>query len=217
MKDTKKTAPEPTKEKKKSRRKKHRIISYLPDHLIQGALIFASVFLAFWLNDYRQHLVEKRNSRAAVEIVINEIESNKAILEYWAPKHEAIYKQLVDLAENGLDTVTSFNHWEIAGGPIFSDIITYDGLDFVRQINPRLDLRIRLLINRIYRQQEYVDNAINALTNDLLRQREIFDDSRVKENYVLYILHIGDLYGQEAAMIKEYALALHELNDYIGK
>jgi len=46
------------------------------DHLIQGLLIFASVFFAFWLNDYRIQVGERRATQAAMEAVINEVETS---------------------------------------------------------------------------------------------------------------------------------------------
>jgi hypothetical protein len=67
------------------------------------------------------------------------------------------------------------------------------------------------LINRIYRQQEYVDKALENLVGDFLNQREIFDPNKVRENYILFHMHIGDLWGQGDAMIREYEFALNAL------
>ena len=61
------------------------------------------------------------------------------------------------------------------------------------QANPRIDLNTRLLINRIYRQQEYLDKAPENLTGDFLNQREIFDPNKVRENYILFHMLIGYL------------------------
>jgi hypothetical protein len=49
------------------------------DHSIQGVLIFASVFLAFWLNDYRVQVGERRATQAALEAVINESGNTRAV------------------------------------------------------------------------------------------------------------------------------------------
>lgn len=69
-----------------------------------------------------------------------------------------------------------------------TQIITYDSWDIIRQTNPRIDLDTRLLINRIYRQQEYVDNALQNLVGDFLNQRELYDPNKVRENYILFHL-----------------------------
>lgn len=184
----------------------------LSDHLIQGFLIFASVFVAFWLNDYRNQQVEKKVSRAALEAVVNEIRHNKAVLQRWAPRHKQMIEQAEFFIENSLDTMQVFDSYYFTRGqPIFQEIITYDSWDFIRQTNTRIDLNDRLLINRIYRQQNYVENALNALTQGFFSQRELFDKERVEENYVIFCNLIMELYGQEMAMIREYKVALEEL------
>ena len=183
----------------------------LLDHSIQGFLILASVLVAFWLNDYRQKQEEKRTSRAAVESVINEIKQNQAILKTWTPRHGEMLERSEEFLINSLDTATIFNPWQFRDGPFMSEIITYDSWDIIRQTNPRMDLNTRLLINRIYRQQEYVDKALENLVGDFLNQREIFDSNKVRENYILFHMHIGDLWGQGNAMIREYEFALEQL------
>lgn len=191
--------------------KKRKFSRQLLDHSIQGILIFASVLVAFWLNDFRQKQEEKRISRAAVESVINEIKQNLAILNTWTPRHGEMLKQSEEFLINSIDTATVFNPWQFRDGPFMSEIITYDSWDIIRQTNPRMDLDTRLLINRIYRQQEYVDRALDNLVGDFLNQREIFDPGSVRENYILFHMLIGDLWGQGKAMIREYELALEHL------
>ncbi len=183
----------------------------LLDHSIQGFLIFASVLVAFWLKDFRQKQEEKRTSRAAVESVVNEIKQNLAILNTWTPRHGEMLERSEEFLINSLDTATIFNPWQFRDGPFMSEIITYDSWDIIRQTNPRIDLNTRLLINRISRQQEYVDKALENLVGDFLNQREIFDSNKVRENYILFHMHIGDLWGQGEAMIREYEFALEQL------
>ncbi len=193
--------------KKKTRKARSR----LTDHLIQGLFIFSSVLLAFWLNDLHNRHLEKRTAKAAIEAVVNELEQNKAILEVWTPKHKKIFERVEAFLVNSMDTATVFNPYQFTVGPIMSNIITNDSWDIIRQTNPRIDLDTRLLINRIYRQQEYVDKALDKLTNDFLLQREIYDPEKVRENYLLYYMLIGDLKGQGEAMIREYAYVLEQV------
>lgn len=182
------------------------------DHLIQAVLIFASVFLAFWLNDYRLKKIEKRTTRTAIEAVVNEIEKNKATLERWAPRHEVFIARAGQFIEQSLDTVQVFSSDYInQGQAIFQEIITYDSWDMIRQANIKMDLDTRLTINRIYRQQEYVENALNSLTHEFFRERELFDPAKTRENYLIYYGLLSELYGQETAMIREYEFALKAL------
>ncbi len=191
--------------------KKRKFSRQVLDYSIQGVLIFASVLLAFWLNDFRLKQEEKKASMAAVESVVNEIKHNLAILKTWTPRHAEMLKHSEEFLMNSLDTSTVFNLWQFRDGPFMSEIITYDSWDIIRQTNPRMDLDTRLLINRIYRQQEYVDRALENLVGNFLNQREIFDPGKVRENYILFHMLIGDLWGQGNAMIREYEFALDAL------
>lgn len=60
----------------------------LVDHLIQATLIFASVFLAFWLNEY---LLEKNEIKYSEEIknaILIEMKRNLSVLEEMEPYHK---------------------------------------------------------------------------------------------------------------------------------
>jgi len=48
------------------------------------------------------------------------------------------------------------------------------------------------------------------MVGDFLNQREIFDPEKVRENYILFQMHIGDLWGQGKAMKREYEFALEQ-------
>ena len=146
-----------------------------------------------------------------MESVVNEIKQNLAILNTWTPRHGEMLERSEEFLINSLDTATIFNPWQFRDGPFMSEIITYDSWDIIRQTNPQMDLGTRLLINRIYRQQEYVDKALQNLVSDFLTQREIYDPNKVRENYILFHMLIGDLWGQGDAMIREYEFALKEL------
>lgn len=180
------------------------------DHVIHGVMIFASVLLAFWLNDFRLNQEEKKRTKAAIEAVINEINQNMVILQTWTPRHGELYQRLDEFRQNSLDTATVFNLEQFLDGPIMQQIITYDSWDIIRQTNPQMDFDTRLLINHIYRQQEYVDNALKALI-DFFYQRESYSQEIVQENYLLFTMLVGNLWGQGEAMIREYGFALEQL------
>jgi hypothetical protein len=181
------------------------------DHLIQGVLIFASVFLAFWLNDYRVEVQERRATEAAVEAVTREISENQAILERWAPYHLEISRRMEERLEGGLDGIREFDPFALMDERgIFQEILTNDSWEFLRQSDVRLDIDTRLTINRVFRQQEYVDRAVRDAVA-FLDSREVFDQSLAAENLVLFYRLITDLYYQELAMIETYRSTLEGL------
>jgi hypothetical protein len=174
------------------------------DHLIQGVLIFASVFLAFWLNDYRIQVGERRATQAAMEAVINEVETNRGILERWSPYHREISERLEAHALAGGSESGPFNPYAFMDERgIFREILTYDSWEYLRQSDVRLDLETRLAVNRVFRQQEYVENAVRAAVS-FLGERELFDPARSDENQVIFHRLITDLYYQQVALLETY-------------
>ncbi len=191
----------------------------LLDHTIQGILIFASVFLAFWLNDYRLQVQEERATVTALRAVMEEVETNQAILQRWAPYHLEIRERLEafladeDPAEGdgGLPGLEAFRPWEFLDERgIFQEILTHDSLETLRQTEVRMDIRDRMAINRIFRQQEYVDGAVRSAV-EFLGSREAFRDELAGENYVIFYRLISDLYFQQQALLHNYELLLQQL------
>jgi len=174
------------------------------DHLIQGVLIFASVFLAFWLNDYRIQVGEQRATQAAMEAVINEVEANRGVLERWSPYHREISERLeAELVAGGTESGPFDPYRFMDERGIFREILTYDSWDYLRHGDVRLHLDTRLEVNRVFRQQEYVDNAVRAAV-DFLGARELFDPARSNENRVIFHRLITDLYYQQVALLETY-------------
>ncbi len=194
--------------------KKINISTRTTDHLIQAVLIFTSVFLAFWLNELRVLNAEKQRTHEAIESVINEVSNNKAILERWMPKHSLMISAAEEFLQNSLDTIQQFNPQFITKGePIFREILTYDSWDYIKQTGTKLDINDRILISRIYKQQEYVDYSIKELTQNFYKQRELFDNEKRIENYIIYYNLIKEIYAQENAMIREYQYLLNKLRE----
>lgn len=174
------------------------------DHSIQGVLIFASVFLAFWLNDYRVQVGERRATQDALEAVINEVETNRRILERWAPYHKEISEKLetqLKAVSGGSEPFDPYVFLDERG--IFREILTYDSWEYLRQSDVRLDLETRLAVNRVFRQQEYVENAVRAAVH-FLNERELFDPEKSEENLVMFHRLITDLYYQQVALLETY-------------
>ncbi|MCH8568750.1 MAG: hypothetical protein LAT67_10820 [Balneolales bacterium] len=181
------------------------------DHLIQAVLIFTSVFLAFWLSDYREKQKEQRLVNSAIESVIGEISSNADVLKRLEPALLNTINRAGEFMMNSLDTASVFNHNYFTEGELrFSELLTSDSYQFLNQNSISVDIDKRLLINRIYKQQEFVEGAIDDMLS-FFRQRELFDGTRARENYILYYMHIREIDGQIGAMKREYETALQRL------
>jgi len=181
------------------------------DHIIQGVMIFASVFLAFWLNDYRLAVGERRATQAAVEAVAREVATNLAILERWAPYHRDMSEAVMARLAAGPGAPAEFRPSDFMDERgIFREILTHDSWEVLRQTEVRLDLDTRLAVNRIFRQQEYVDHAIRQ-TVDFLDTREVLDAERAEENHLIFYRLVTDLYYQQVALKENYRRLLASL------
>lgn len=184
----------------------------LADHLINAFLIFASVYLAFWMNEKRETRLVTEQSIEAKKAILTELKSNLDILERWAPYHKELLDKGMDLLEN-IESKGNIGFGEIPGYTkgIMREFITNNGMSLLEGNQVNFDIKTRLLINRIYKQQKYVSKAVSALTDDFMLQRALFDKSKTQENYELFYMLIGELWGQEDAMIRELKFAIKEL------
>lgn len=182
---------------------KFKISNRITDHIINAILIFASVFLAFWMNEKRGEKKELELTQIAKATIVSELKSNLNILEKWAPYHRNIYDIGIDSILNNIETISRFDLGIIPGfeNGIQREIITTNGLELIKDGRVNFDIRTRISINRIYEQHHYVLDATNKITDDFLTQREIYDDKKNKENYLMFYSLVGELWGQENALI----------------
>jgi len=197
-------------------KKTWKLSAFALNNLIQAFLIFASVFLAFWLNDYRTSQIEKRETHKALEAVIKEMESNLGILERWSPYHLEMLQTLESLFEQDkikdlVDFDPAILSTDYKG--FMREIITRHAWDLVQSASLQMSLDTRLDIIMVYEQQRYVEDAIKRLV-EMTFQRESINPERTEENYRLLFQLLGDVYGQEMAMIANYKYRLGKLQQH---
>jgi hypothetical protein len=173
------------------------------------------VFVAFWLNDYRHRQIQKNETAKALEAVITEVETNLDILQRWTPYHRDMITRLEELfSKDSVKYIPNFKP-EILSDDyrnFMRDILTRHAWDYIHAQNIQFDLDTRLNIIMIYEQQKYVEISLTRLI-EMLYQREVFDPEKVVENYILLYSMLGDLYGQEMAMIENYHYRLNKLKN----
>lgn len=196
----------------KNKEIRFKISQRMSDHLIQAVFTFASVYIAFWLSEYLMEQNEKQIAKTAQEAIIGEMKVNLKILEKWTPYHKVLFEKAELLVTNELDTIKSFEPGRIVDSRkgIIRETLIDNAWNLLNQNQVRIDLHSKMKINRIYKQQEYVNKAIVEIT-DFLKQRETLRADLVKENYVMFLRLLGELYGQESAMIREQKLVIAEL------
>ncbi len=186
----------------------------LADHLLNALFILISVLLAFWLNEVRETGKQKNATELAKQIIIEEFESNLDILNRWLPYHEELLKECEDFIRNKLDTVNEFKlgYFDNYNNGIQREILTNSAWTLIEDSEVKFNIKSRLSINRIYEQQQFVISATNDII-DFLNQRELFDLSKTKENYIIFYSLLAELCGQEKAMIKELSIEIKDLKE----
>jgi hypothetical protein len=100
---------------KKNNNFKLKISSKISGHLIEAVLIFASVFFAFWLTEYR----ESKNDKASLDISLQHIASE---MKYNHQRVEAIFEYHSSLIQE-IDSIRENNEsgWEQLNGEVLKN------------------------------------------------------------------------------------------------
>lgn len=196
------------------KRMKFTINQRLADHMIQAVLIFASVFLAFWLNEYGIRQEEEERRHTALIAIRSEMQNNLQILERWSPYHQKIAERTEWLLNHHPDSITTFRPnalFERDKG-IFRELLTDHAWSYLNQSNIQMEMKTKLKIAQIYQQQQFVQNALNDVFH-FLKQRDILREELAYENHILFHSRISEVYAQETAMISNLKRVIGELGD----
>ncbi len=185
------------------------------DHLIQAFMIFSSVLLAFVLNEQRIKHHQRIETERALTSIIHEIENNLLILEKWSPFHQQVLQNTKGLLESDtLRFIKEFNTDVVIGDStsLMRQFITRHAWHYINEQDINFDLQTRIDVIMVYHQQEYVERSLSRLI-DLLFERDMLNPNKIEENYLLFHQYLGELYGQEQAMISTYQYRLQRLRD----
>lgn len=186
----------------------------IADHLIQAVLIFASVFLAFWMSANREKNQMNDATQKSKIAIIKEFEANQKILERWIPYHKELQLGLEYLLVNQVDTISQFNPSLIQGynKGIMQEIITTYASDFIKDNQLNFDIETKMLVNKTYQQHAYVDKAIRDITDDFFTKMELFEEKHIINNYNMFYLLIQELIGQEEALLENLKKTIEKIN-----
>ena len=197
----------------KKRKYKIKISDRVVDHIINAIFIFASVFLAFWMNEIRIEKKEIEITEDAKKAILTEWKINLIIIERSNSYHEDILNKGRESFLKNLDTINYFDLKLIPGlnNGIQNETITSNAIGLVDDQQINFDIKTRLTINQIHEQQKKLNSAINVIIDDFLIQRELFDNTKVEENYLMFYLLLKELVEQENSMIVRLRQAISEI------
>lgn len=174
------------------------------DHLIQAALIFLSVFMAFWLSDYQVRQEKMRVTEKAKAAILKEMKQNLNLLEQIMPLHIELISGKEEVLSN-LGTYKSFNISNLPGynkGTTRSSIpLSKSALSLINESSVNIDIDTRMQINKTYETQIALEHATTKLFDDFLKNSTLNDNDKAAYNYVLFYDLYGDFFGRETALI----------------
>ena len=185
------------------------------DHIINAILVFASVFLAFWMNELRIENKEAVLTKDAKKAILTEWKINLIIIERSNSYHEEILKLGTETTLKKIDTINLFDLKLIPGlsNGIQKETITSNSLGLIDDQQINFDIKTKLTISHIHEQQIKMTAAINTIINDFLTQRELFDKTKVKENYLMFYSLMNRLVEQENNTIERLKEAINEFEE----
>ncbi|MEO1449370.1 MAG: hypothetical protein AAFV07_07555 [Bacteroidota bacterium] len=188
------------------------------DHLINAVLIFLSVWLAFWMNERSHQKREARKTEAFKCEVLAEFRNTQAILTQSIPYHQSLYEGVARLLLEQIDTLETFSmsHLPEYTNGIQRDIITNNTWRLLNSEELSLDLKLKLWINHLFEQQQFVTGATEDVV-DHLGSREMYQPDLIEQNYIMLGRLLVELYWQERTYLENLEKGIELLEADLGE
>ncbi len=187
------------------------------DYLIQAILIFLSVFLAFWLNQYQAIYKEAYMTNRAELAILKEMKNNLLILEIL---HENRLPLVIGKKETlgKLKAYKSFNQFKLAGHEkgFMRTVLSKSAISLINANNVNIDISIRQQLNKIYENQEVYTTAERKLFDEFLNSFEIKKSENTKASYLIFYSLLGDVWSKEVTLINSLKEAIEKLEQEVS-
>ena len=159
----------------KHKRIKLNISQRVSDHLIQGLLIFLSVFFAFWLTEYRESQKDSETLEISIQYIASEMKYNHYRIETIYEYHTNLLKEIDSLRKQ-----TDSNWMELDG----SDLSNWKGLQtpllrstaYQTYLNSNLidnvEFEFAKSLTRVYYAQSITERLDNSLIESVITDSE---------------------------------------------
>jgi hypothetical protein len=184
--------------------------------VLESAIIVLSVFLAFGLNEWRQHRADRVLATTVLVGFKHEIQENLTLLERFQPQHLHLARAIAELPPESLEGRTAFD--------VISENRTDDGSVIMPPAEAAwqtavstgslalLDYETAAILSRIYfAQQNFVGRTGERLT-DLVFDGRMFDAEAGVESLAVFLALMQELAAQETSLMGEYRNALERLS-----
>lgn len=168
------------------------------NHLIQGVIVFASVFLAFWLTEVRDNRKSEKEVEIALRSIALELSHNHDRIVYTFNYHYKISQQIDSIANQNPDTFQELHgfqlkEWQGVQLPILRSTayktITNSGLV------SKLNFETQKSLADIYSVQKLIEDADNSIIELTINDLEFTKLRKVRHLSSLYIDILPDVVG----------------------
>lgn len=183
------------------------------DHLIQAVLIFISIFLAFWLNNYQKKQEASQMTEKVKAVVLEELQQNLIILKRNTDYYREIYHKSGDFLETGLDTLDGFSIGYFPGYTHGFEMFVLSGHTLSLANDPRVNLDIEDIahLNRIKEELESFKLTMASFRNFMNNQRNS-DEMTTIEKYYRFTFHLSHLSVEGDVLISNIKDVIKQLD-----
>ncbi len=204
----------------KTGRVKFRMSSKIIDHFIEAILIFTSVFLAFWLTEYRESQKEEEMLDISLQHIASEIAYNHRRIESTFDYHSSLIKAIDGLKnETGTDWENLYGDdleiWKGMQTPLLRSTAYQAFLN--TGVSDKADFELAKLLADIYNFQSIIERLDNSFFEIATTDRAFTALPKVRHLAGLYydLLPSLVLFYQQGGktVLKEYGYSLAIEND----
>jgi len=168
------------------------------NHVIQGVIVFASVFLAFWLTEVRENRESEKEVEIALKSIALELSHNHDRIVYTFNYHYKISQQIDSIANHNPATFGELHGFQLKGWqgvqlPMLRSTayrtITNSGLV------SKLNFESQKSLADIYSVQKLIEDADNSIIQLTINDLEFTKLRKVRHISSLYIDILPDVVG----------------------
>jgi hypothetical protein len=168
------------------------------NHLIQGVIVFASVFLAFWLTEVRENSKSEKEVEIALKSIALELSYNHDRIVHTFNYYYKISQQIDSIANHNPDTFQSLYGYQLEGWqgtqlPMLRSTayktITNSGLV------SKLNFETQKSLADIYSVQKLIEDADNSIIELTINDLELARLRKVRHLSGLYFDILPDVIG----------------------
>ena len=182
--------------------------------ILESAMIIFSVFIALFINEWKNEKNEAKRTELIVQNIESEIQNNRKIIQNIIGYHEKIMNNISQPDNKQILKQKFFKNGHFSIGEIAPKGIIQEHFQDIAwavakedKITNRISLEESQVLFAVYEQQNLIKGTIKDIIN-LLTSREVHKIELVSENVIVFKILMNELIGQEKILETNYKNAL---------